>query len=60
MSKNQILSTRRRADRIRLHKPHSLKGAFECGRWEEVTRDGKPPQIIQGHRHDPDLLIALV
>ena len=47
MAQHQILSARRRADRVGLHKAQPVEGAFQRGGREEAAGDGKAPQVVE-------------
>src|SRR5258708_3421212 len=51
MAQYQVLSARRRADRVGLHKAQLVDGAFQRGGCEEAAGDGEAPQVIEGNRH---------
>src|SRR5579864_1889220 len=52
MAKDQVLSARRRADRIGLHKAQPVEGAFQRGGCEEAAGDGKAAQVVESAWHD--------
>jgi len=56
--KDQVLGAGGSADRIRLHEPHPIEGAFERRRREEAARDGEAAKVFEGKgggAHDGDL-----
>ncbi|SRR5260370_30228881 len=50
MPQRQVLSARRRADRIGLNEAQPVEGAFQSGGREEAAGDGKAPKVIEGHQ----------
>src|SRR3954447_24652404 len=50
MTEYQVLRARRSADRVGLHEPELVKGAFERGRREEAVRNCIPAQVVQSNR----------
>jgi hypothetical protein len=49
MAQDQILRACRRTDRIGLNKGHRLESSFQACWFDEVPRDRKPPECIEGN-----------
>jgi len=51
MTQYQILSARRGADQIGLHKPQPVESAFQLRAWVAAVGDGESPRVVKGHQH---------
>src|SRR5258708_3900907 len=59
MPQDQVLSPRRRANRISLHEAQPIERAFQRSGREEALLDGEPAEIVESDRHDRGSLFLI-